>query len=75
MGYFPNASCPGAARFQAECVTCPHGESPCPILLVHDIYNYTQCDDENFQEALALLVTHDGECQMRKLIVKGETDG
>ena len=69
MAYFPNGSCPGAAYFDQECATCPHGEEACPVAAIHLIHNYNQQRDEKFRSALSLLVTDDGECQMRKLII------
>ena len=68
MGYFPNASCPGALKFQSECDDCLYGQEPCPVALVHLVHNYDQCDDENFQKAMKTLVSDDGTCNMKKLI-------
>jgi len=53
--------------FDAE----PEGK-PCPVVAVQMIYNYDQLKDGNTQlrEALTILVSDDGTCKTRELLLQ-----
>lgn len=61
MGYFANSS-EGAAFEETYCARCVHnGETPCAVMLVHELYNYDQLDEseERLRGALNLLIDED----------------
>lgn len=74
MAYFPNGS--AGEVLDNQCAECPLGEGPCPVALVQMMYNYTQVDDgqESLRGAMALLVSDDGICQVRKQIMENTSD-
>jgi len=63
MAYFSNGS--DGAILDRQCLDCPLGDGPCPIAVIHAIYNYDQCDVPKLREAMNILVNEDGICQMR----------
>ena len=72
MAYFPNGT--SGEVLDAQCATCPVGadpDAPCPVLLVQLEYNYDQCSkgQEKLKEAMNLLVSEDGECRMKKVMM------
>lgn len=68
MAYFPNGS--SAEVFDRQCFDCAFGEDPCPVWLAQQTGNYKQCGNEDFEKTMNCLVSEDGECQMRKALLK-----
>lgn len=75
MAYFPNGTS-GMIFEEEHCANCIHDteEKPCSILLIHNLYNYDQCDDtpagKAIKSILELLIPtaegglHSDECSM-----------
>jgi|WetSurMetagenome_2_1015567.scaffolds.fasta_scaffold148707_2 hypothetical protein len=70
MAYFSNGS--EGARFEEECSTCPLGEFPCPIAWIQTENNYDACENKVATTILNYLVKDNGECAMKKLILKSK---
>jgi hypothetical protein len=53
MAYFPNGTA-GACYEGEYCANCIHdrGEGGCAILLIHNLFNYDQCDDNDRGKAI-----------------------
>lgn len=68
MAYFSNAT--EGAILDAQCPNCPGGPQ-CPVALVQLIYNYDQvtAGNEKLREAISLLISDDGMCNMRASII------
>lgn len=73
MAYFPNSS--AGETLDRQCSDCPIGEGPCPVLLIQMTYNYDQLNkgNEQLREAMRILVSDDGTCQVRKQILENVT--
>ena len=73
MVYFPNGS--SGEVLDIQCADCPLGDGPCPVMGIQMLYNYDQVDDgqEKLREAMSILVTDDGTCQVRKQILENVT--
>jgi hypothetical protein len=71
MAYFANGV--EGEYLEAQCRACPYGEQSCPIYAVQSIYNYEQTDNEKLREAMSVLVSPVGNCQMLKLIDPSST--
>lgn len=63
MAYFSNGS--DGYILDKQCADCPLGDGPCPVALIHAIYNYDQIDVPKLREAMNMLVNEEGICQMR----------
>ena len=58
MGYFPNGTS-GMDYESQYCERCIHGqngESPCPVLFIHTLYNYDQCKDDKLGKAVRAIL-------------------
>lgn len=58
-----------------QCDDCPLGGSSCPVHGIHMIYNYDQVDDDQkkLREAMNMLVSEKGVCEVRKQILDNVT--
>ena len=73
MAYFPNGTA-GELFESRECFDCIHEGPPegpgCAIMLIHLVWNYDQCDNEQLQDVMQALIDDEGQplgkmCQMR----------
>lgn len=64
MAYFSNGS--EGMVFDEECMSCIHGDKPCPIALVQTMYNYEACNNDTARKILDTLVKDNGECAMKR---------
>lgn len=63
MAYFSNGS--DGDFLARQCADCPLGDGPCPVFLVQMQYNYEQCDNPKLKEAMNILISEDGICNLR----------
>jgi hypothetical protein len=69
MAYFANGS--EGCQLDIQCGECRlPDDSPCPILFVQMTYNYDQVryGQEKLRDAMDILISDGGECQMKPLI-------
>ena len=67
MAYFPNGTA-WACWADDNCFECRHFDDGCPIDLLHNLYNYDQCDDERLRSILSTFIPETsgsvGRCAM-----------
>lgn len=70
MAYFSNGT--AGMALEEQCARCPWGQEPCEVALVHYEFNYDQVDkgQEKLRQALSILVTDDGTCQIFERVRK-----
>ena len=68
MAYFSNGT--EGMVLDAQCGECALWEEPCPIALVHQLYNYDQIGNELARSILDDLVNKQGKCQLKPMIDK-----
>lgn len=67
MAYFSNGT--EGMILDEQCSECKiPDDAPCPILLVHLLYNYEQVGNDLVRTVLNDLVNESGQCQMKPLI-------
>ncbi len=70
MAYFSNGS--EGEYLDNQCAECPLGEVACPVRHVQDNFNYDQVakGQEKLREAMNLLISPEGKCQLRPLVLQ-----
>jgi hypothetical protein len=85
MAYFPNASAGDVLDAQCSDCPLGYGWNnprqgqlfeverepfPCPTASVQMDMNYEQCKNEKLREAMSILISDDGTCKTRELLLK-----
>ncbi len=70
MAYFPNST--EGEILERQCEECLHDDEDilCPIYNAQASHNYGQCDNKALEGCLEILVSKEGDCQMKPLIDK-----
>ena len=68
MAYFSNGT--EGMCFDDECSDCKYGQDACPIAFVQTLYNYDAVNNDVATRILDHLVSNDGKCSMKKLIIE-----